>query len=604
MPTSIPEHKIQEVREAVDVVDLVSGYVTLKKSGQNFFGLCPFHPEKTPSFSVNPDKQIFHCFGCGVGGNVFTFLMRLEGINFPESIKFLARRASIQLDFEEKDDSSHQENETLYHINEFAARFYQESLLAPAGKNSVTYLKDRGFNSDAIKAFGLGFAPPGWDNLINHARKESVDIELLLRAGLILKKDGGGYYDRFRDRVMFTIWNLSGRVVAFGGRKLSAQDDSPKYINSPESPVYEKGKLLYGLYQNRDEIRKLDKVIFVEGYTDLMSMVCGGIKNVAATSGTALTEDHARLIHRYTKNVVLMYDSDTAGSAATLRGADILLAIGLDVFIASLPPGHDPDSFLKKEGAAGVITHLKSAVNLFDFKLNQLLKQPPEERNDLIRSLLESLAKIKDNIQRSILLSKISEKLEISEKILWSELESIVRKTKRGEARSSGIGKKLNEVSKISKIAKVEVAIRDLVRILIHDWTLADFVFSNLDFKLISDSKMTPVLSYLKNRHKAGRHPDESALINHFNEIELTSFIVNTLSEKWEGLELKRWALDCILTILKEKIQIRLNGIREDIRLAQKNGQPVKELLQTCIELEQQKQELNAKSFQIDNKKT
>ena len=261
MPGTIPEHKVQEIREANDVFDLVSSYVTLKKKGRNYFGLCPFHQEKSPSFSVNPEKQIFHCFGCGVGGNVFTYMMRHEGMSFPEAVKFLAQRAGIPLEFEEIDESASRANESLYYINEFAARFFKETLFASSGKAALQYLKARGFSQDDIETFGIGLAPSGWDGLINHAKKEGVEPEQLSRAGLILQKSGGGAYDRFRNRVMFTIWNLSGRVVAFGGRKLTEEDDSPKYVNSPETTIYEKGKLLYGLYQNRDALCFRDQAV-------------------------------------------------------------------------------------------------------------------------------------------------------------------------------------------------------------------------------------------------------------------------------------------------------------------------------------------------------
>ncbi|MFQ5865828.1 MAG: DNA primase [bacterium] len=595
MPTSIPEHKVHEVREATDIVELVSGYVTLKKSGRNFFGLCPFHAEKTPSFSVNPEKQIFHCFGCGVGGNVFTFLMRHEGIGFPESVKILAQRAGIRLEYEEKDASAVKENEALFYINEFAARFFQDSLLSPVGKVALDYLKNRGFGLDVIKAFGLGYAPPGWDNLIKHAKSESIDLQLPLRAGLILQKEGGGYYDRFRDRVMFSIWNLSGRVVAFGGRKLNEDDDSPKYINSPESSVYQKGKLLYGLYQNRDEIRSLDRVIFVEGYTDLLSLVANGIKNVVATSGTALTQDHARLIRRYTKNVVLMYDSDTAGSAATLRGSDILIEQGLEVFIAALPTGHDPDSFVKETGNQGVVEHVDRSTSLFDFKLNQLLLQAPEQRSDSIRSLLESLAKLKDNIQRSVLLRKVSEKLEIDEKVLWNELENIVRQRHRSAASRSRFSQDFERSSQISKMIKAEAALKDLLRILIHEWDVADFIFSNLNVEELRESKLLPLLQFMKDCYESHKRPKESDLINSFNDIELSSFIIKVLKEDWEEMDLQRWAADCITVINVEKIQEQLKEIREEIRRAQKDGQPVKHLLQECMVLEEKRNILQNK---------
>ncbi|MCH7681006.1 DNA primase, partial [candidate division KSB1 bacterium] len=418
---SIPDYKIDEVREATDVVDLISGYVTLKKKGQNFFGLCPFHTEKTPSFSVNPDKQIFHCFGCSAGGNVFTFLMRSEGISFPESIKFLAQRAGIQIEYDKKDEVRSQENEALYYVNEFAAKFFQESLQSKKGEHALKYLKERGLSSENIKVFGLGYAPPGWQSLITQAKNTSNDLELLHRAGLTLKKEEGGYYDRFRDRIIFPILNLSGRAVAFGGRKLSEKDDSPKYINSPGTSVYEKGKMLYGLFQNRDEIRKQKKSVFVEGYMDLLSLVANDIKNVVASLGTSLTEEQSRLILRYSKHAVLIYDSDAAGVAATLRGSDILLETGLDAFIVSLPKGDDPDSYVLENGTEALLKKIETAENFFDYKIQRSLEKPPENRREEVHSILESIARIKDAIQRSLIITKVSEQLNVSEKALWSD---------------------------------------------------------------------------------------------------------------------------------------------------------------------------------------
>lgn len=579
MFTTIPEHKISEIRDATDVVDLISGYVTLKKSGRNYFGLCPFHPEKTPSFSVNPEKQIFHCFGCGAGGNVFTFLMRHEGISFPESVKFLARRAGIQLEFEERDETSAKENEALYYTNEFAAKFFQEQLFSPHGKAALSYLHGRGFAEADIRIFGLGYAPAGWDNLIHRAKQHSVSIEQLERAGLILKKEGGGYYDRFRDRVMFPIWNLSGRVVAFGGRKLSDADDSPKYINSPETAVYEKGKLLYGLYQTRDEIRKQDRAIFVEGYTDLMSLVAAGVKNVVATLGTALTEDHARLIHRYTKNVALMYDSDSAGSAATLRGADILLAGGVEVYVATLPAGHDPDSFAKSAGAAGITKVVENANALFDMRLNQILNESSEKRSDSIRALLKSLAKLNDGIKRQQLAHKISEVLNIEERSLWDELKYMVLQKRRGE------------VSHLPKKTRKEAAIEDLLRIMIREWGMADFVFNNLEMSELQDSRWENLLTFMNHLYKSGGNPTETDLINRFNDIETSAFIVKAINEEWQDLDLVRWAADCVATVKIENVQARLRAIREEIRKSPNSGE-IKEWLANCKQLEEEKKTL------------
>ncbi|MFQ5605246.1 MAG: DNA primase [bacterium] len=604
MSRSIPEHKIDEVREATDVVDLVSGYVTLKKSGRNYFGLCPFHVEKTPSFSVNPEKQIFHCFGCGAGGNVYTFLMRHEGISFPESVKVLAQRAGIQIEFDERDESEIKENEALYYVNEFAAKFYQQVLMSAEGKPALDYLLKRGYQLPDIEKYGLGFAPAGWDKLLEVAKKETFDEELLARAGLVLKKESGGYYDRFRERVMFPIWNLSGRIIAFGGRKLSEKDDSPKYVNSPETPIYEKGKMLYGLYQNRDEIRKTDQAIFVEGYTDLMSLAASGIQNVVATLGTALTENQAQLIHRYTKNIVLLYDSDTAGAAATLRGADVLLEGALEVFIATLPEGHDPDSFVKEHSADGVTALVQKALHLFDYKLQQISISTAEKRTELIRSVLISLASIKDKLQRNILLNKISEKLAIDEKVLWAELDSILFSKRQGQVRRSKIGQQLADLGKISRLSKTELALEDLVRILIQDWELAEFIFVNLDLKSLAEYRLAPVLSYLKNRFKADKRLLESELINHFHDVDISAFIIRALHEKVEDVDLQLWALDCLLSIQIERLDRKLKEVREQLRQAQQEGRSVTKLLQLCMELEKQRSQLQQKDFLKEDKKT
>jgi len=586
---SIPDYKIDEVREATDVVDLISGYVTLKKKGQNFFGLCPFHTEKTPSFSVNPDKQIFHCFGCSAGGNVFTFLMRSEGISFPESIKFLAQRAGIQIEYDKKDEVRSQENEALYYVNEFAAKFFQESLQSKKGEHALKYLKERGLSSENIRVFGLGYAPPGWQSLITQAKNTSNDLELLHRAGLTLKKEEGGYYDRFRDRIIFPILNLSGRAVAFGGRKLSEKDDSPKYINSPGTSVYEKGKMLYGLFQNRDEIRKQKKSVFVEGYMDLLSLVANDIKNVVASLGTSLTEEQSRLILRYSKHAVLIYDSDAAGVAATLRGSDILLETGLDAFIVSLPKGDDPDSYVLENGTEALLKKIENAENFFDYKIQRSLEKPPENRREEVHSILESIARIKDAIQRSLIITKVSEQLNVSEKALWSDLAPILQQKQKGERRQSEIAKRLNDLGKTRKSGRGEKAVADLVRIMLHDWDLAEYIFASLDLAEVREVDLFPIVNYLKNQHKGGGRFSEKELNQQFNDVELTAFIVQVFNEDWQGLNLKRWATDCISVIHKEKIQKQIEGIREEIRLAQDSGQPVNDLLNQCMDLEAQK---------------
>lgn len=588
----IPERIIDEVRAATDIVDLISGYVTLKQRGRNHFGLCPFHAEKTPSFSVNPEKQIFHCFGCGAGGNAFTFLMRHEGVGFTEAVKFLAQRAGIRIEYDSDDaqsEASARENEALFYVNEFAADFFRRQLHSPAGEKARQYLHARGFGEVEIETYGLGYAPPGWTHLVAAAREASIREEHLEKAGLAGRKEAGGYYDRFRDRLMFSIHNLSGRVVAFAGRKLNEAEDSPKYINSPETPIYHKGRLLYGLYQNRDAIRREDRAIFVEGYTDLMTLVQAGIGQVVATSGTALTEDQARLIRRYTRRVVLMYDSDTAGSAATLRGADILLEHNLDVAVAALPRGHDPDTFLREKGSEAVHALIEADISLFDFKLNQALASPSTEQSEAIRSIVTSLAKVPDSIRRSLLLRQVAERLNMPEQALWDEVRRLLRQSRRRQPAPSKLAQQLSDLGKVSQKRKLEIAVEDLVKILVHRWDVADFIFSRLNLDDLEGTRLLPVLRYLKNRFRSGKAPREDDLIHYFNEIDLSDFIVGTLNEAWSEVDMVRWAEDCLVAIEAERIAAELHAVREEIRAAQKEGRSTRDLLKRCMDLEARK---------------
>ncbi len=593
MRSGIPEHKIDEIRDATDIVELVSGYVTLKQKGQNHFGLCPFHNEKTPSFSVHAEKQIFHCFGCGAGGNAFTFLMRYEGTGFPDVVKFLAQRAGIELEFEqeEQDPDSARENEALFHINEFAAEWFQESLFADSGKPAMDYLKNRGLNVDQIKSFGLGYAPPGWDNLMKRASETANSEDALLLAGLILQNDAGRRYDRFRDRIMFPVWNLSGRVVAFGGRILEEVENAPKYLNSPETAVYHKGDVLYGLFQNRDAIRHERKVIFVEGYMDVLSLVARGVANVVATSGTALTEGQARLVRRYTRNVVLMYDSDLAGLAATLRGADVLIENGLDVSVAELPAGHDPDSLIREQGKDAIVQVANQAGSIFEHRLNQILETEPKNRTHGIRALLESLTRVKDMIQRSVLMTRAANQLGIEEKVLWAELEDLSRKRQHQFARRSEIGDRLRDVGKGSKPDRSGKAVDDLVRILLHDWSLAEFVFNHLDLSLVGESDKLSVLTYMRNQHTGGGSPSEADFLHQFHDVGLAQFVVGELHTEWEdGMDLHKWAADCINALQRDRIQRQIDILREELKGAADDPARVREIVKELGELERLKQ--------------
>ena len=311
----IPEETIEEIRTSASIVDFISGYVQLRKRGKNYIGLCPFHQEKTPSFTVSDEKQIFHCFGCHAGGNIFKFLMDYKSISFVESVQEVGEYLGITINYEQNEFTSIQnDQEEYYDLNVLAAKYYSNNLLkSEIGEEAREYLESRKIKTSIQKIFGLGHAPSGWDNFLNYAQSNKADFDKLKTLGLIDSKDGGKYYDKFRNRIIFPIFSPNGRVIAFGGRVFHDEDNVAKYLNSPESVIYFKRKSLYGLYHSKDEIRKLNKAILVEGYMDLISLFQHGIKNVVASSGTSLTDDQVRLLSRYTKNIVVIFDADAAG---------------------------------------------------------------------------------------------------------------------------------------------------------------------------------------------------------------------------------------------------------------------------------------------------
>ena len=443
----IPDEKIDEVRSSSDIVEVIAGYVPLKKRGKNYTARCPFHQEKTPSFSVSSEKQMYHCFGCGAGGNVFTFLMQHDKLSFVEAVRMLADRAGIALPADNPAAQAQAtEHEALYQACRNAGLFFHETLVhAPEGKTGMAYFRERGFTDETVKKFGLGYSLPGWDGLMKHAEREGLSITVLERAGLVLKREeGSGYYDRFRGRAMFPIFSPSGKVIAFGARKLREDDPLAKYINSPETPIYNKSRTLYGLSHAKDTIREKDAVILVEGYADLITVAQAGIRNIVASSGTALTQEQIRLVDRYTKNIVLVYDADSAGSKATLRGVDLVIEEGLDVRIAELPEGEDPDSFVRKHGGEAFQDLVDRSESFLDFKANYFLKlgmlASAEGKVRAIRSIVATIARMKDELRRTVYIKTLAEKYNLQETVLFRELEAALSASSREARRSVPAG--------------------------------------------------------------------------------------------------------------------------------------------------------------------
>ena len=426
----IPQDIIEQIKDRTDILDVVSGYVTLSKAGQNFKGLCPFHSEKTPSFMVSPSRQIFHCFGCGTGGNAFTFVMKMEGTSFPETVRELGRKAGIAVP-EVQAARHHQDSgarEKLEQLNEAAQAWFRRNLTqAEAGRDARLYLKDRGMFDDTLEAFGFGYAPESWDGLLKHLLKGGYTIQDLLSAGMIVPKEGAGktkdvaaYYDRFRARVMFPIRDLRKKVIGFGGRILG--EGMPKYLNSPETPLFNKGRALYLLEKAREAAGKTDTLVIVEGYFDAIALHQAGIANAVATLGTALTPDHIRTIRRYVTKVVLLFDPDEAGVRAALRTLDLFVDSMLGVKVVSLPDGDDPDTFIRKQGTEAFAQLQDKAPSLLDFAVaHSLTKADSTLIEDRIRSvdeILRILQKTSNRLEKEECLKRVAERLGVNQQRL------------------------------------------------------------------------------------------------------------------------------------------------------------------------------------------
>ncbi len=446
----IPEQTVQKVLDVADILDVVGEFVNLHKAGANYKGLCPFHNEKTPSFVVSPAKQIFKCFGCGESGTAVSFLMKYENLSFPEAIKWLAKKYNITI--EEKELSPEElakmkENETILVLNTFAQKHFTYNLHnTQEGKNlALPYFKSRGFSDETILKFQLGYSVNKRDDLINAAMNKGYKPEMLVKAGLAGQKDSASvfgrskFYDRFRGRVIFPIHSLSGKIIAFGGRILGNDKNTAKYVNSPETALYNKSHSLYGMYFAKHEIVRQDKCFLVEGYTDVISMHQAGITNVVASSGTSLTEDQIRLIHRFTENLTLIFDGDKAGIKAGLRGLDMVLKEDMNVRIIALPDGEDPDSFSKKMPTSELKEFIENNEKDFIlFKIGLLTDTQladPVKRTKAIQNILTSISVISDPIKRDNYVKETARLLDIRDEILYQEINKIIGKNQKKEAK-------------------------------------------------------------------------------------------------------------------------------------------------------------------------
>lgn len=455
----IPEETVERIRQSTDILEVINDFVSLKKRGSNYIACCPFHNEKTPSFNVNPTRQIYKCFGCGKAGDAVRFVMDIENIGYGEALRYLAKKYGVEIEEQEQtpeDLLRQNERESLLIVLNFAKTFFQETMqTTDEGKSiGLSYFRERGFTNPTIDAFELGYTLDQWDALLKEGQRRGYSRDLLEKAGLILMKDGttaGGdkkVFDRFRGRVMFPIHNVSGRVIAFGARILKVDKNQPKYLNSPETTVYHKSQVLYGIFQAKQAIRQEDVCYLTEGYTDVISLHQAGIKNVVASSGTSLTTEQIRLISRFTPNVTILYDGDAAGIKAALRGLDMVLEEGLNLKLLLLPDGEDPDSYVHKVGADAFKTYIREhSQDFIDFKASQWLTEAgdnPLKRAEGISDVCASITRIPDPLKRQTLSQRVAQVFHVSEQSVISEINRLLRKqqdqTKKDSERQQRVG--------------------------------------------------------------------------------------------------------------------------------------------------------------------
>lgn len=596
----IASSTIEQIKARADILDVVSDVVQLKQRGRNYFGLCPFHEEKTPSFSVNPTMGIFHCFGCGKGGNAVTFLMEYEKVDYIEALKRLAERYNIQIEWEGGEDVRKGEVSLIYELHELAAQFYREQLLSPKGSAARAYLESRQISLDCLEQFKIGYAPNEWDALYRQLNLSRYSPAVLEKSGLFVRKEGQNFYDRFRNRLMFPIVNLSGRTVAFGGRALDPQEEA-KYLNSPETPIYFKSSILYGLYQAREAIQKKGAAILVEGYTDFLRLYMNGFTNVIASSGTALTFHHARLLHRFTNQIYICYDGDEAGQKASERAGFLMLKEALDVKVIKLPAADDPDSFLRQNDKAA-FEHLYQQA--FDFITFQLQLHAEElksaaSKSEYVEKLIVELAEIRNPVTRDLIVAEVAERLRIKEEHIQSQIRYHLRCTATVRPPSLNSQERNRELKLASAVDKAEFEILKILLTnhqapqekILSNLTVADFHHSEL--KMLAEK----IFAVLKQQQEL----EPRALFDETLSPTQQSYLSRLIYESEDLQKITDLQViinltnDCLGVILTQEIDNAMRSTREQIRAAEKKGEDTFPLVLQLRELQKQRKAIEAR---------
>ena len=577
----IPNDIITAVIDRSDIVETIGQYMALKKAGRNFKGLCPFHHEKTPSFVVNPDKQIFHCFGCATGGNVVGFVMRQERLEFPEAVRFLAAKVGVTVPETAADAQSPSKKvrDDIYKANELALQFFHQALLTgrdPETQAVRDYLKNRGINLDAAKQFQLGFAPGDWDGLLKYLTSKGLGLDVMQQAGLIVARENkSGFYDRFRNRVMFPIFDIQSRPVAFGGRAMPARqsqmqkhfgeggsdEGGAKYINSPETPVYTKGRHLFGLHLTKAAAGKLDRLIVVEGYMDMVTPFTHGVQNIAASLGTALTVEQIRLIRRYTSNVTMLFDTDSAGQSAISRSLEALVQEGMNVRVVTLAKDEDPDSFIRSSGVEAFRQRLDQSVSFIDFRLNWLRPQydvnTSEGKSKLIEKMLETINLSPDELIRADWARKLKEEFNVSERLLIERLNKLTREP----IMLSNVARVFGGAQRIEEL---------LLGLFLKDAAWIRQARKEIGPEDFSDGFMREIIRQLWQMSDEGEEWSANDLLSRLNDDAAQAMVTRLLSQDEKKLGDQERALqDCLAKIKKSHLTKKRDQLRQAIAMAE-----------------------------------
>ena len=563
------EEIIEEVRQNNDVVDVISQYVHLSRKGRNYFGLCPFHNEKSPSFSVSPDRQIFHCFGCGVGGNVYTFLMKIEGITFKEALETLAEKANIQLPVLESgiDNSREELKAKVYKVNEYTAEFYHQNLYKPTAKPAQEYIKKRRLNQETLESFKIGYSGK-FDELYRALKEQGFEEKEILESGLVNKNSNGTYIDRYRNRLMFPICDVRGKVIAFGGRVLD--DSKPKYINSPENVVYSKGRHLFGLNLAKKESAK--KIVIVEGYMDVISLHQRGIKNVVGALGTALTEQQGWLLRKTTEQVILGFDADGAGQNAIARSMEILQNMGCDMRVLQIEGAKDPDEYIVKYGEGRFKLEIENAISLIEFKVKNLKKEYNLENSGdkikFLREISKILSKVDSTIEREIYIEKIAKGYNISKEAIYAEVNKLVYNTNVKIEKTEEREKKYKKIEENEIDKDLENRENTIIALLL-DSNINVFhkIKENIkpeDFKVEINKKIAEEI--YKELDKENSNINK--LIDTFSE-EMKNHITMVMATDYEFEDIEKAVDDILQKYEKEKLNQKKKDILKQLETVQ-----------------------------------